>query len=183
MADFEPRVLVVDDERFFREAIREALASAGIDCEIAEDARSALAAASEASFAVAVVDVGLPESGGIEVLKGLRDRDPTTRVIVLSAPSEQDAVLDALRLDATDYLAKPLHDEELVLAVRRALSGHAIETRFAALRDRICDLDARAAALVASANDAPAGGPFPRSVPRSPKLRRRCSARARRRCW
>ena len=142
MAENTPRVLVVDDERFYREAIAEALVAAGIACETADGGEAALAAASEADFGVVVLDIGLPGTSGIEVLSRLRKHDPSLRVIVLSVPAEQDAVLEALRLAACDYLAKPLHDEELVLAVRRALHTHDVETRWSTLRDRICALDA-----------------------------------------
>jgi DNA-binding NarL/FixJ family response regulator/putative methionine-R-sulfoxide reductase with GAF domain len=147
MAENTARVLIVDDERFYREAIREALAGAGIACETADDGELALAAAAESDFGVVVLDIGLPGMSGVEVLSCLREHDPSLRVIVLSVPSEQDAVLEALRLDACDYLAKPLHDEELVLAVRRALRSHEVETKWSTLRDRVCALDARVADL------------------------------------
>jgi DNA-binding NtrC family response regulator len=121
MAEKTSSVLVVDDERFFREAIQEALASAGIACETADSGEAALAAVDESDFGVVVLDMGLPETSGVAVLKRLREQDPALRVIILAGHSEQAAVLEALRLEACDYLAKPLHDEELVLAVRRAL--------------------------------------------------------------
>jgi DNA-binding response OmpR family regulator/putative methionine-R-sulfoxide reductase with GAF domain len=146
-------VLVVDDERFYREAIREALAGAGIPCETADAGEAALAAVAESDFAVVVLDVGLPGMSGVDLLAQLREHDPSLRVIVLSVPSEQDAVLTALRLEACDYLAKPLHDEELVLAVRRALRSHEVETRWSTLRDRICALDARVADLFERARE------------------------------
>ena len=154
MAENAPRVLVVDRERFFREAIREALLDADITCQTADSGESALAAASESDFAVAILDLGLTDVSGIEVLKRLRDSDPSLRAIVLSAQDQQDDVLEALRLDACDYLAKPLHDEELVLAVSRALRGHAMESRWTTLRDRVCALDARVADLITRSRDA-----------------------------
>jgi DNA-binding response OmpR family regulator/putative methionine-R-sulfoxide reductase with GAF domain len=153
MAENMPRVLVVDDERFFREAIRDALTSDGIACEIAESGGAALAAVEESDFGVVVLDIGLPETSGIEVLKRLREKDPSLRVVILSGHSEQAAVLEALRLGACDYLAKPLHDEELVLAVRRALHAHAMEASWTTLRDRICALDARVADLLERARE------------------------------
>jgi len=142
-----PRVLVVDDERFFREAIEEVLSAAGIGCATAKDGEEALAAVAESDFGVVILDVGLFEPDGIEVLKELRQLDPVLRVIVVSVQADHDLVLEALRLTACDYLAKPLHEEELVLAVRRALSSHDVETRWSTLRDRTCALDARVADL------------------------------------
>jgi DNA-binding NarL/FixJ family response regulator len=149
MAESQLRVLVVDDERFFREAIREALAEAGIDCEAVAGADEALAAARDPQLAVAVVDLGLGGSGGIELLRRLREERPALRVIVLSAQADHERVLEALRLEASDYLAKPLHDEELVLAVRRALAGHGVEASGRRLRERLRRLERRLVALEA----------------------------------
>jgi DNA-binding NarL/FixJ family response regulator len=135
------RVLVVDDERFFREAIRDALEAAGIRCATAAGSGEVLQhVAREASIGVVVLDVALDR--GAEVLRQLREERPSIRVIVLSTHAEQERVLEALRAGAVDYLAKPLHDEELVLAVRRALAAHGTESGFERLRGRLRGLDA-----------------------------------------
>jgi DNA-binding NarL/FixJ family response regulator len=167
MAEAPPRVLVVDDERFFREAIRDALSEAGIECEVAGTGAEALAAARDPQLSVVVLDVGLPDASGVEVLRRLRSERPALRVIVLSAHTDQEIVLEALRLDASDYLAKPLHDEELVLAVRRALAGFDVESGFFRLRDRlrrleahVCELDSR----LSEAEDPEALEPFAAAV-------------------
>jgi DNA-binding NarL/FixJ family response regulator len=167
MAEAPSRVLVVDDERFFREAIRDALAEAGIECDVAETAAQALAAARDPKLAVVVLDVGLPDSSGVEVLRRLRAERPSLRVIVLSAHTDQEIVLEALRLDASDYLAKPLHDEELVLAVRRALAGFDVESGFLRLRDRLRRLEAHVSELASrldEADDPEALEPFASAV-------------------
>ena len=116
MAELQPRVLVVDDERFFREAIVQALDEAGIACDAVASGDEALRAALDPEVGVVVLDVTLADVPGIEVLRRLRAERPGLRVIVLSGQTDQELVLEALRLDASDYLAKPLHDEELVLA-------------------------------------------------------------------
>lgn len=138
-----PRVLIVDDERFFREAIRAALAELGVACDLVETGEEALKAAEDPRLGVVVLDVRLPGIGGIQVLERLRARRPALRVIVTSAHTDQELVLEALRLGASDYLAKPLHEEELRLAVRRALDAHAVESRWESLRGRLHLLGAR----------------------------------------
>lgn len=154
MAEPKLRVLVVDDERFFREAIRESLTEAGIDCEAASSGEEALVAARDPHVGVVVLDVGLGEAGGIDVLRRLRSERPALRVIVLSAHHDHELVLEALRLEASDYLAKPLHDEELVLAVRRALAGYDVESSWRRLRERLRRLEGALARLVAEGGDA-----------------------------
>jgi DNA-binding NarL/FixJ family response regulator len=149
MAEITPRVLVVDDERFFREAIRDALAEAGIECEALESGKAGLEAARDPQVGVVVLDVTLPDMSGIDVLRQLHSERPTQRVIVLSSHTDQELVLEALRLDASDYLAKPLHDEELVLAVRRALAGFDVESSWQRLRERLRRLETQMLALAA----------------------------------
>lgn len=152
MAESQPRVLIVEDERFFREAILEALAEAEIECGAVASGEEALRAAQDPQVGVVVLDVTLPDLSGIEVLRQLHAERPGLRVIVLSAHSDQDLVLEALRLDASDYLAKPLHDEELVLAVRRALGAFDVESSWQLLRERVGRLAGRLGELVAAAS-------------------------------
>jgi DNA-binding response OmpR family regulator len=141
----EPRagVLVVDHERFFREAIRDALAEAGIECRTAADGEEALRAADDPAVGVVVLDLQLSEPRGLDVLERLGTRRPELRVIALSTATDQELVLEALRRHACDYLAKPLHAEELVLTVERALRSHGVAARGAALRVRIGRLEAQ----------------------------------------
>lgn len=143
------RVLVVDDERFFREAIQETLSGAGLECLLAADGAEALEMAEEPSIGAVVLDVRMPGSDGLEVLSKLREMRSTLPVIMLSAHQDQSYVLEALRLGAADYLAKPLHEEELTLAVKRALEGYARAATSDRLRDRLVALQAGAARLVA----------------------------------
>jgi DNA-binding response OmpR family regulator len=150
------RVLVADGERFFREAIAEALAEAGIGCDSAASAAEALrAVARDPRIGVAVLDLAL--EGGLEAVRRLRSERPGVRVIVLCVHADQELVLEALRLGAADYIAKPLHDEELVLAVRRALGAFATELGYARLRGRLRSLDAWLAELVEAACGGAAG--------------------------
>lgn len=131
------RVLVVDDERFFREAIRELLEAEGHPVLAAATAVDALEAAADPEIGVVVLDIQLPDRSGLEVLRALRERRPDVRVVMLSAHTDQEYVLEALRLGACDYLAKPLHEEEMRLSVRRALDAYELAARFAALRGRL----------------------------------------------
>jgi DNA-binding NarL/FixJ family response regulator/putative methionine-R-sulfoxide reductase with GAF domain len=147
MAELTPRVLVVDDERFFREAIAGALADAGIACEAVEGSPDAQERARDPNVGVVVLDVGLDGVGGMELLRRLRAERPALRIIVVSAHPDHDLVLEALRLEASDYLAKPLHDEELVLAVRRALAGYDVESSWQRLRERLRRAEARCSEL------------------------------------
>lgn len=130
-------VLIVDDESFFREAIDEILSEAGFRARSAEDGQSALEEVKARDLGAVVLDVRLPDIDGIQVLARIREVRPDLPVIMLSASTDQEIVLEALRLGAHDYLAKPLHDEELVLAVGRALEGHEVIAGRRRLQERI----------------------------------------------
>ncbi|NNL84390.1 MAG: response regulator [Myxococcales bacterium] len=117
------KILVVDDERFFRERIRDVLREAGLPHTMAETGEGALEAGVDPEVGAVILDIELPDISGLEVFRQLREKRPDLRVIVLSAHTHQEYVLEALRLGACDYLAKPIHDEELTLAARRALES------------------------------------------------------------
>ena len=131
------RVLVVDDEQYYRETIRDALALDGIPCEVAATPAEVLKAIEDPRVACVVLDVALAAPEAIGLLETLLEARPALRVIALATQSDQELVLTALHRGACDYLAKPVHDEELCLAVRRALRGEAVESRFAALREQL----------------------------------------------
>lgn len=134
------RVLVVDDERFFREAIGDVLSEAGVEHSFAASGEQALECARDPEIGVVLLDIELPDVNGIEVFRQLRDQRPELCVVVVSAHTDQAYVLEALRLGAFDYLAKPLHEEELGLAVRRALESHRVASDWSRLRGRLRDL-------------------------------------------
>lgn len=147
------RVLVVDDEPFFRDGICEALGTAGIRCAVAADADEALRRAAEPGTDALILDLTLGARSGLELLSLLRSSHPLLRVIALATAAEQELVIEALRQGACDYLVKPLHEEELVLAVRRALAGYdalagleLLHERLAELQDALGSLSQEAAA-------------------------------------
>lgn len=147
MAEYSTCILAVDDERYFRELTQQVLTAAGLECLTASNAAEALELVEEPRIGVVVLDVVLPGIDGIEVLRRVRETRPEVRVIMLSAHTEQDRVLDALRLGAFDYVAKPIHEEEFVLTVRRAVEVFETELGAERLRARLRTLESRMVAL------------------------------------
>ncbi len=137
MGQTRSQVLIVDDEIFFLEAIDEILTEGGFSIVRADCGEAALERAADPEIGVVVLDVRLPDMDGIQVLACIREMRPELSIIMLSASTDQEIVLEALRLGASDYLAKPLHDEELVLAVGRALESFEANSARRRLRQRI----------------------------------------------
>ena len=115
------RILVVEDERPFRDALERVLRNDGYEVELALDGQEALRALSVRSPDAIVLDVILPELDGIEVCRRLRaagDRVPVLMVTALDAVEDRVAGLDA---GADDYLVKPFSISELRARVRALL--------------------------------------------------------------
>jgi two-component system KDP operon response regulator KdpE len=120
-------VLVVDDEPPIRRFLRSGLTAAGHRVVTAEDAAGALAAMSAEKPDVIVLDLGLPDRSGLEVIADIRRRSPVP-IIVLSARSDERAKVDALDLGADDYISKPFGMAELTARLRAALR-HAFQAQ------------------------------------------------------
>jgi len=157
MAEHDPGVLIVDHAEAVRESISAVLGDAGMVCAAAADGAGALDAALDTSIGVVILGLRLPDMDGRVLLDRLRGLRPTLRVIVLSDGTDEEIVLDALRNGACDYLATPIHDEELLLSVRRAAESYALGSRWTKLRSRMDRLVARLDEL-AGVTGEPAGG-------------------------
>jgi two-component system KDP operon response regulator KdpE len=120
-------VLVVDDDRALARALAINLKARGYDVEIALTGAEALASASRRPPDVVVLDLGLPDLDGLEVLEGLRGWT-TVPVLVLSARDEQSEKVAALDAGADDYVTKPFGMDELLARLRAALRRNSTAT-------------------------------------------------------
>jgi two-component system response regulator RegA len=112
-------MLVVDDDEVFRTRLVRALGSRGFDVRSAENAEQALVLAREDSPEYAVVDLRMPGESGLELVRGLKAIDPTTKVVVLTGFGSIATAIEAVRLGATDYLTKPANTDEILAAFER----------------------------------------------------------------
>jgi DNA-binding response OmpR family regulator len=112
------RILIVEDEARVARQIAAALTEAGHDPAIVADGPAALRSVAEAPPDLIVLDVGLPQMDGFEVLSRLRKKRVTSRVLMLTARAALDDRVTGLQLGADDYLAKPFAMGELVARVK-----------------------------------------------------------------
>jgi two-component system KDP operon response regulator KdpE len=115
------RVLVVDDEPPIRRFLRTSLRAQGYHVLEAEDGGTALDLIGRNPPDVIVLDLGLPDIDGVEVIRRLRHRGSTVPVIVLSSRTDEPGKVEALDLGADDYVTKPFGMEELLARLRAAL--------------------------------------------------------------
>lgn len=114
------RILVVDDDDQLRRALRINLAARGYEVLTAADGTSALHTAGHTPPDLAIVDLGLPDIDGVEVVRGLRGWT-TIPIIVLSARDDQAGKVQSLDAGADDYVTKPFGLDELLARIRAAL--------------------------------------------------------------
>ena len=140
-------VLVVDDEPLIRRTLTINLRARDYEVETAADGRSALQVVAERTPDVIVLDLGLPDLDGVEVLRRLR-RTSRVPVIVLSARHESDDKVEALDAGADDYVTKPFGMDELLARVRAAIrrgSGDEHESFVVESSDFVLDFGERRA--------------------------------------
>ncbi|MEW5853209.1 MAG: response regulator [Myxococcota bacterium] len=114
-------ILVVDDDSLVLELIAHDLTENGYHVHTEASGAGALAAIAGAEFDVVIADLQMPEMGGTDLLRVLREHYPNVEVIVLTAHEELDAALECLRLGATDFIIKGPHPGPLLAAVARAV--------------------------------------------------------------
>lgn len=115
------RLLVVDDDAESCEAVAEVLRAEGHMVATAQGGHAALMLVREHAFDVVVSDIRMPDLDGVALLRELRETDPEPSVILMTAFGTVEAALEAIKQGAFDYVSKPLHLDELLLTVRRAL--------------------------------------------------------------
>jgi len=121
------RLLIVEDEQSLREQLKQRLVDKGYSIDAAADGREGLFLGSEYPMDLAIIDIGLPEMSGIEVIKELRKQQKNFPILILTARSNWQDKVDGLEAGADDYLVKPFHIEELfarVNALLRRSTGH-----------------------------------------------------------
>jgi two-component system response regulator RegA len=107
-------LLLVEDDAILRDRLARALRERGLEVTTAGDAASALAAAREDPPELAVVDLKLPGASGLELVRELKALEPSTRVIVLTGYGSIATAVEAIKLGAVHYMAKPADADEIL---------------------------------------------------------------------
>ncbi|MGH7627541.1 MAG: sigma-54-dependent transcriptional regulator [Gemmatimonadaceae bacterium] len=131
-------VLIVDDERTLARSIRAYLIESGYEAESAEDSDTALEMLERLRPDVVVADVRLPgaSGGGMELLRRIREFDPATQVIMMTAYGTIEGAVEAVKLGAFDYLTKPIDLEALRMLADRARESARLRQELSYYRQR-----------------------------------------------
>jgi two-component system response regulator HydG len=131
------RVLVVDDDEAHAQAIADGLEIDGAVCRIAHSGKEGIERMSEATFDAILTDLVMHGQGGIEVLKEARSLQPEAVVLLITGHGTVQSAVDAMRLGAADYIAKPVRIAELRTRLARAIEAGALRRTNLELRRQI----------------------------------------------
>jgi two-component system response regulator PhoP len=115
------RILIVEDEAILREQLQSQLRHAGFAVDAAADGKDGLHLGENYPFDIAVVDLGLPQLSGIELIRNWRKNGKKFPILILTARNRWEDKVEGLESGADDYLVKPFHMEELLARVRALL--------------------------------------------------------------
>lgn len=114
------KLLVIDDEESARKVLKISLESDGYTVFTAEDGPSGLDILARENPSIVLTDIRMPGMDGIEVLRKVKEQRDEVEVIVFTGHGDMNLAIQALQLEASDFILKPIDDKRLTLAVRHA---------------------------------------------------------------
>lgn len=122
-SDSRLSLLLVDDDEAFRSRLALALRARNYEVREAADAAAAIDLARAETPERAIVDLRMPGASGLDLVRSLKALDPSTEIVVLTGYGSIATALDAVRLGARDYLAKPVDVDRIVAALEGVTDG------------------------------------------------------------
>jgi signal transduction histidine kinase len=116
----ENDLLIVDDEKGIRKMLEITLADRGFSVYAAENGKEALQVFRKVKPSIVLTDIKMPDMDGIELLQRIKKEDREVEVIIFTGQGDMDLAIQSLKNDATDFVTKPIDDEVLGIAIRRA---------------------------------------------------------------
>lgn len=142
------RILIVEDEPRFASFLDKGLSANGYTVKVAPDGVTAAAIASDDEFDMVILDLGLPDMDGIDVLRIVRQRGHSVPVIILTARDDMADKVAGLDAGASDYITKPFSLEELLARIRaRARDEQRVEPTVLESGEVMLDLRTRRATV------------------------------------
>lgn len=126
-------ILIVDDEKPIRKALS-LLLSTHYEILAAANGNEAIAQLQATAVDLVLLDIGLPDISGLELLKTIKEEMPEIMVIMITAVEETKSIVDAIKLGAHDYLVKPVSSQDLKLTIRNSLEHGKLKRHVALLK-------------------------------------------------
>jgi DNA-binding NtrC family response regulator len=130
----EKNILVIDDDKIILDSLCEFLSLEGFQTSGAETLKSALAKLEQEHYSLVITDVNLPDGDGLELLDIIKENHPQTVALVITGYGTIESAVKAIKQGAYDYLTKPIVDDDLRLAVERAIKQQSLMSENESLR-------------------------------------------------
>lgn len=130
----KPAILVVDDDEVMRQTLSDVLKKRGYAVSTAETGGQTISSIKEHLFDLVLLDIRLPDMDGLDVLKGVKDIESDLMVIVMTAYSDVQTAVMAMKSGAYDYIDKPFELEELKILIQKALETQNLRNEIRQLR-------------------------------------------------
>ncbi len=127
MSKNKGRILVVDDEIYIQEIMKDTLQDAGFECVTVDNAESALLALASDNFDLAFTDIRMPGKQGTELLRDIKSSFPNVVVIMITAVDSAGTAIESIRMGAYDYIIKPFNLDQILIAAERGLDKIRLE--------------------------------------------------------
>jgi len=133
------RILIIDDEEVMRDVLETVLRREGYEIVLAASGEEGLGLLDNEEIDLIVLDMMLPGMNGVETLRSIKDTNPDTPVIIVTAFSSIDGAIEAMKRGAYHYIPKPFKNEEVVLTVRKALDQRHLSNENARLKEELSE--------------------------------------------
>ena len=131
------KILVVDDEKSMREILEIFLTSEGYSVFAAENGGKAIETVKKDIFDLIITDMKMPEVGGLELLKAVKQIAPETTVVIVTAFGTTESAVEAMKLGAYDYIQKPFKMDDIRLVVKNALEKQKLRKDVSILKQQL----------------------------------------------
>jgi len=149
-----PKILIVEDDPSFREFLTLLLGGQGYEPHTADSGRKAIAFLKFCVVDLVILDIGLPDMDGYEVLDNVREQCPTIPVIAMTGYSSVESAVDSLKRGAYDYLEKPFKSDKLLKTVENALARSRLERERQQAEERLLESEDKYHQLFDAISDA-----------------------------
>jgi len=133
----EQTILLVDDEPDLRDVLEIYLTDLGYSVYTAENGETALQTFQRTVPSIVLSDIKMPGMDGIELLRRIKTQAPATEVIMITGHGDMELAIDSLKLQATDFITKPINDDMLEVALNRAEERIAMRRQLKAYTDNL----------------------------------------------
>jgi two-component system response regulator PilR (NtrC family) len=121
------RLLIVDDEASMCEFLEIILQKNGYQVSSRQSARKAINDLETGTFDLVISDINMPEMSGLELLSTVKEKSPSTEVIMITAYASTDTAIQAMKRGAYDYITKPFNNDEILLTIEKALKNSQLQ--------------------------------------------------------